>query len=338
VKAFFRALAAIGIGAIAALGALPRGAAAQAIAKPAFPERTVRIVVGQTPGSTADNVARVAADALSAYWKQPVVVENHSGAGGTIAADLVAAAPADGYTLLLGNVSNLVVVAAYGDRNLRYDPLADFTPLGRIARTPFFIVARGDLGATTIPQLIALAKAAPGRLTYISYGPGTLSRAAFDLFASMAGIELTEVPYRGSAPALADLLAGRVDLGVFEYANARQNIEAGRLRPLAALDARRSPAAPDIATVAEQGLPGYAVEAWYGLLAPDGLPADVQQQLAQALRETRRSPEMQRRIAQLSYESMHDGPAEFAATIRAEIEMYKRLAQRAQRPPVPATR
>jgi tripartite-type tricarboxylate transporter receptor subunit TctC len=307
----------------AACYAPTRRALAQATVH-AFPERTVKIIVGQTPGSTADTIGRIAADALSAYWDAPVVVENHSGAGGAIAAEMVATTTADGYMLLLGNVSNLVVTSAYGDPNLRYGALTDFTPLGRIARTPFYIVARGGLEVSSIPQLVAMAKAAPGRLTYVTYGTYTLSRAAFDLLSNMAGIELTEIPYRGAAPAMTDLLAGRVDLGVFEYASARANIEAGRLRVLGAIDAHAGAAAPAVPTVAEQGLPGYAVEAWYGLLAPDSLPPAVEKRLVEALRDVRRSAAMRQRIAQFAYESVQDDPAQFAATIRAEIEMYRR--------------
>ena len=293
-----------------------------------FPAKAVRIVVGQSAGSSADAVARLIADSLSALWQKPVNVENKGGAAGTIAADLVAKAPADGYTLLLGGQGNLVIAATL-EATLRYDPSRDFAPIARLARTPFFLVTSAGVPARTIPELVAYAKAHPARLTYISYGDGSVSRVAFEWLKTAAGIDLLEIPYKGSAPATADLLAGRVDMGLYDFSAVEQHVRTGTLHMLAAIGAERAASAPDVATVAEQGVPGYAIEAWYGLLAPAGTPPDVVAAISGAIDEIRRTAAFGRRLAELSYEPVVDTPAEFAAVIRSDIARYAAIIQRA---------
>jgi tripartite-type tricarboxylate transporter receptor subunit TctC len=286
-----------------------------------FPNRPVRIVVGQSAGSTADNVARMIARALSDYWHQPVNVEDKAGAGGTIAAEYVAKAPADGYTLLLGGQSNLVVAAILG-ATLRYDPSANFFHVGRVVHTPFFFVVNAKVPARTVSELIAYGKAHPGRLTYISFGDGTISRIAFESLKKIAGVDMVEVPYRSSAPALGDLLGGRVDIGLFDLANVQQHVDAGTLHLLAATGAKRALSAPDLPTVAEQGVAGFAIDPWYGLLAPDGMPPEAASLLVAALDHVRREPKFQRQILALGYEPINDTPAQFAALIASEIQKY----------------
>jgi tripartite-type tricarboxylate transporter receptor subunit TctC len=310
---------AVGVAAMSA----PRFALAQH-----FPVKPVRIVVGQSAGSAADAVARLIAESLSALWQQPVTVENKGGAAGTLAADLIAKAPADGYALLLGGQGNLVVAVTLEPR-LRYDPSRDFAPIGRLARTPFFIVTNAGIPAKTLPELIAYAKAHPGKLTYISYGDGSVSRVAFEWLKTAAGIDLLEIPYKGAASATTDLLAGRVDMGLNDFSGVEQHVGAGTVRLLAAVGATRAASAPDVATVAEQGVRGYAIEAWYGLLAPAGTPPDVIARISGAINEIRRTAAFGRRLAELSYEPVVDTPAQFAAVISSDIARYADIIHRA---------
>lgn len=293
-----------------------------------YPVKPVRIVVGQSAGSAADAVARLIADSLSGVWQQPVNVENKGGAAGTIAADLVAKSPADGYALLLGGQGNLVIAATL-DPALRYDPSRDFAPIARLASTPFFLITSAGVPAKTLPELVAYAKAHPGKLTYISYGDGSVSRVAFQWLETAAGIDLLEIPYKGSAPATADLLAGRVDMGLYDFSAVEQHVSAGTLRMLAAIGATRATSAPDVATVAEQGVPGYTIEAWYGLLAPAGTPPDVVARISGAIDEIRRTASFRRRLADLSYEPVIDTPVQFAAVIRSDIARYAEIIKRA---------
>jgi tripartite-type tricarboxylate transporter receptor subunit TctC len=309
--------------AIAVFSWLPHNVAAQT-----WPNRTVRIVVGQTPGTTPDLIARMIAEPLSQAWEQPVVVENRSGVGGTIGADFVAKALPDGYTLLVGGQSNLAAAAAL-DSSLRYDPLKDFTLIARVALVPFFVVANSAVHARTMPELVAAARAHPGRYTFISFGDGTASRLTFQLLMAAADVELVEVPYKGSAPALADLLAGRVDVGVYSLASVRQHIAAGTLRLLAATGSTRAAAAPDVPTIAEQGFTGNVLDAWYGLVAPAGLPADVRARLGETLDRVLRAPDIRKRMEQLDYEPIFDDPARFAEAIRSNIELYSRATRHA---------
>ena len=292
-----------------------------------YPARPVKVVVGQSAGSAADSIARAIAETLSDLWQQPVTVENKGGAAGTIAADLVAKAPADGYALLLGGQGNLVIAATL-EPALRYDPTRDLAPIGRLARTPFFLVMNAGVPAKTLPELVAYAKANPGKLTYISYGDGSVSRVAFEWLKTAAGIDMLEIPYKGAALAMADLLAGRVDIGLNDFAAVEQHVGAGTLRLIAAVGATRAASAPDVPTVAEQGVRGYSIEAWYGLLAPAGTPREVIAKISGALDRIRQTPAFRRRLAELSYEPIVDTPVQFEAVIRSEIATYADIIKR----------
>jgi tripartite-type tricarboxylate transporter receptor subunit TctC len=292
-----------------------------------WPNRPVRIVVGQTPGAPVDLIARIVADQLAELWHQSVVVDNRGGAGGTIAAEIVARAPADGYTVLLGGQSNLATVSA-GEAAPRYDPLVDFAPIGRVAHVPYFIVVNAGVPARTIPELAAEARARPGQLTYVSFGEGTFSSIAFRMLAAATGVVLLEIPYKGASQAIADLVAGRVDMSLAPIATVRQHAATGSLRILAAAGATRAAAAPEIATIAEQGVAGVVVETWYGLVAPAGISDDVRARLGDALNRVRRHPGMRKRLEQLDYEPMYDDPTQFAAAIRTDIDSYSRAMKR----------
>ena len=315
-------LIAFAVLASAVLGS-PRTAAAQP-----FPDHPVRIVVPQPPGTAPDTVARILAEQLAEYWHQSVVVETKPGAGGTIAAELVAKAPADGYTLLVVNPSNMAIAAAV-DQNLRYDPVADFTPLGRLIHVPFFVVT-ATMPVKSMPELIAHARAHPGQVTYLSFGEATVSHMAFASLNAAAGIDVVEVGYKSTAQALPDLVAGRVDLCLCDITPLRQYVDAGTLRLLGAIGEKRVAAAPEVPTVAEQGVSGFALGMWYGIVAPAGIPPAVRANLVAALAHARQTPAMKQRIESLNYEPIYDDPAQFAAAVRSETEKYSGIVKQAR--------
>ena len=310
--------------ATAVLGSWPRTAAAQP-----FPNRPVRIVVPQPPGTASDTVARILAEQLAEYWHQSVVVETKPGAGGTIAAELVAKGRADGYTLLLANPSNMAIAAAV-DQGLRYDPIADFTPIGRLIHVPYFVVTNATMPVKSMPELIAYARAHPGRVTYLSFGEATVSHMAFASLNAAAGIDIVEIGYKTTAQSLPDLLEGRVDLCLCDITPLRQYVDAGTLRLLGAVGEKRIAAAPEVPTVAEQGVSGFEHGMWYGVVAPAGIPPTVRANLVAALAYARQTPAMKQRLEFLNYEPIYDDPAQFAAAVRSEIEKYSGIVKQAR--------
>ena len=314
-------LIAFAVFATAMLGSSPRTASAQP-----FPNHPVRIVVPQPPGTAPDAVARILAEQLAEYWHQSVVIETKPGAGGTIAADLVAKARADGYTLLLANPSNMAIAAAV-DQGLRYDPIADFTPIGRLIHVPFFVVTNATMPVKSMPELIAYARIHPGRVTYLSFGEATVSHMEFASLNAAAGIDVVEVGYKSTAQALPDLVMGRVDLCLCDITPLRQYVDAGTLRLLGTVGEKRAAAAPEVPTVAEQGVSGFAHGMWYGVVAPVGIPSTVRANLVSALAYARQTPAMKQRIEFLNYEPIYDDPAQFAAAVRSEIEEYSGIVK-----------
>jgi tripartite-type tricarboxylate transporter receptor subunit TctC len=310
--------------AIAVLGSWPPAAVAQP-----FPNRPVRIVVPQPPGVASDTVARILADELAKYWHQSVVIETKPGAGGTIAADLVARAPADGYTLLLANPSNTAIAAAV-DQALRYDPMADFTPIGRLIHVPYFVVTHATMPVKSMPELIAYARAHPGRVSYLSFGEATVSHMAFESLNAAAGIDIVEVGYKSAAQALPDLVAGRVDVCLCDITPLRQYIDAGTLRLLGTVGEKRVAMAPEVPTVAEQGVSGFEHGMWYGVVAPAGIPPAVRASLVDAVARARQMPAMKQRVKALNYEPIYDDPAQFAAAVRSETEEYSGIVKQAR--------
>jgi len=295
-----------------------------------FPSRPIRIVVGQTPGNAPDTLARMAAEPLSVLLRTPVTVENRSGASGTIAAELVARAPADGYTLLMGGLSN-VITASLLQAGVSYDPVRDFVPVGRLAQTPFVLVASTSLPVTSFPELLAYAKAHPRGVTLGTYGEASIGRLVCEMLRTMAGIELLQVPYKGVGAAVTDVLAGRLDLNLNDFENASPHEKTGRLRVLATIGSRRAPGAENVPTIAEQGVAGFAIDAWYGLLAPAGTPPDVIEKLAAALDKVRRMPAFRQRLDELHHIPIDDTPMEFGAAIRSEIAKVSDIVRRTQR-------
>jgi tripartite-type tricarboxylate transporter receptor subunit TctC len=292
-----------------------------------YPSRLIRIIVGQQPGTPSDIIARLVAQKLTELWSQSVVVENQPGASGTIGAELVAKAPADGYTLLVASHSNLVL-AKVTSSNLRYDPLLDFAPIGRIAYVPFALAGSRQVPANTIPELVALAKLHPGQLTYSTAGSGTMSQFAIEMLKAAAGIDLLAVHYKGASSALVDVLAGRVDMTLADYAALAPHVRSGTVKILGFAGQQRSAAAPDVPTIGEQGIDGFAVNSWYGLVAPAKTPQDVLTKLNGALSEIRRMPDVRKRLDQLGYDLIDDSPAQFRVLIGSEIEKYSELVKR----------
>src|SRR5690349_3705555 len=240
-----------------------------ATAASAFPDRPIKIVVPFTAGGAVDVVARIIAPKLTDLLGQPVIIENRGGAGGVVGAGVVAKSAADGYTLLLGTVSTHGTnVSVY--TNLAYDPVRDFAPVVLLSQSPLMMVTRPNLPAQSVSEFIALARKEPGKLSFASYGPGSINHLAAELFNRMAKTEANHVPYRGSAPALTDLMSGQVDYMFDGVSTSSGHVQSGRIRLLGIASLTRTPVMPDAPTIAESGLPGFDVPVWFGLFAPAG--------------------------------------------------------------------
>ena len=309
---------------LAASAALATAPWAQAQAT--WPDKPVRIVVPFAPGGTTDILARVIAPELSKAFGQSFVVDNKGGAGGNIGAEIVAKSPGDGYTLLMGTVgTHGINKSLYG--KLPYDPQKDFAPITLVAGVPNVMVMNArraqELGIATVPDFIRYAKANPGRLNMASSGNGTSIHLAGELFKSRTGVFMTHIPYRGSGPALKDLLGGAVDVMFDNLPSAMPHIKSGGLKAFAVTSGVRSGALPDLPTVAEAGpLPGFEASSWFGLLAPAGTPADVVSRLQQETAKALAQPAVKERL--LSQGAIPGGntPAEFARLIDAEITKW----------------
>jgi tripartite-type tricarboxylate transporter receptor subunit TctC len=313
-----------------ACGLVIAGTTAQAgdVADTSYPSRPVKLIVPQPAGAQNDVLGRLLADRLTELWGQPAVVENHGGAGGTIGAALAAKAPADGYTVLIGGLNNLAVATSLV-KELSYDAVRDFVPVGGVARVPYALALHRSVSATTLPELIAYARAHPGKLTYGSGGNGSMSNLGAELLKAMAGLEIVHVPYRGSAPAIKALLAGEIDMMFADLALLAPHARAGMVRLIAAAGAARASAAPELPTVAEQGLGGFAIAPWYGVVLPAGTPSEVVAKLAEGVHDAVRTPQVRQRLDQLGYEPILDTPPQFGALIRSETEKYAELIRRA---------
>jgi len=286
-----------------------------------YPEQGIKIVVGFPPGVAPDVTARLLADKFSEAWGKPVVVENVTGAGSNIATDRVAKATPDGYTLLMGGNSALVISPSLYDK-LPYDPLRDFTPISQVFIAANLLVVPPDVPAKTLPDLVALARAQPGKLTYGHAGVGTSQHLAAELFKYMAHIDIQPVAYRGTTAVLPDLLAGRLTMSFANILNALPLSREGKLTAFAVTSRERSSAAPDIPTMAELGYPGFEAVPWFGLMAPAGTPQVVIDKVHRETARTLSQPDARRRLAELGVDLIGNTPAEFAAVIKAEIPQW----------------
>lgn len=306
-------------------GALVSLAAAPAAAQ-GYPSKPVRVVVPFPPGGPVDTVTRIVAPKLGEALGQQVVVDNRSGASGTIGTASVAKSPADGYTLIVGTMTTITVSPRLY-RNLPYDPIKDLQPLSRMAVVPSVLVVHPSVPAKSVKGLIALAKAHPGKLTYGSAGPGTAQHLAMELFKQMSRTDILHVPYRGGALAMADLLGGQIDLTIEPMNTALPQVRAGRLRGIAVSTPKRAPALPNLPTIAEI-LPGYESSLWIGLLGPAAMPADVTKQLHAALVKTINLPDVRERFSQQGANPIGDSIAEFAQAIRQDTARWAEIVKK----------
>jgi tripartite-type tricarboxylate transporter receptor subunit TctC len=286
-----------------------------------YPRRPVRLIAPFPAGGGVDIVARQIAQKLSESWGQQVVVDNRTGATGIIGTDLAAKATADGYTLIMGNVATHAVnVSLY--KKLPYDPEKDFAPITLVARVPEILVVHPSLAATSVKELVALARAKPGQLTVGSAGRGSPPHLAAELFQWLAKVQFVHVPYKGSSPALADLIGGQINLYFSNILSATPHVKSGRLRALGVTGAKRSAVMPEVPTIAEAGVPRYEEYNWYGLLAPKGTPAAVLAKVHRDVVGVLRAPEVEERLIKDGAEVIGNTPQEFARFIRSEIDKY----------------
>jgi tripartite-type tricarboxylate transporter receptor subunit TctC len=300
---------------------------ASAHAAQPYPARSIRYIVPQAPGGSSDTLARIVVARLSESLGQQVVVDNRPGATGVIGAELVAKAPADGYTLIQVATSH-ATNPALGVK-LPFDTLRDFAPITLLSRQPNVWIVHPSLPVRNMRELIALAKSRPGQIDFASSGTGGSQHLAGELLNVMAGIKLVHIPYKGSPPALIDVLGGRVPLMSSTLAPAMPHVRNGKIRALAVTGAKRSSAAPDIPTVAESGLEGYEAIAWQGVLAPAGTPREVVQRLHAELARIIAQQDARRMLAEQGYEPAGTSPEQFDAYIRTEIVKWSRVVKSA---------
>ncbi len=306
---------------LVAMAALLCGAGADALAQ-VFPARPIRLVVPYAPGGGTDILARALAPRVSDALGQPLVVENRPGAGGNIGADAVAKSPADGYTLLMA--ANTIAINA-GLSKLPFDPIRDFAPVTMLATAPMLLVVHPGVNARTTTELIALAKANPGKLNFSNPGNGTPQHLAEELFNRMAGVDIQHVVYKGGGPALLDLVAGTTQAAVLTMASAKPFLQSAKLRVLGVATARRSQSMPEVPTIAEGGVAGYEAELWYGIMAAAGTPGAVVQRLNQAFAKALAAADVQERLAALGFEAAPGTPERLGEIHRNDIIKYGKL-------------
>lgn len=294
---------------------------------PNYPSKSVRVIAPSSPGSGVDIVSRLVAQKLGANLGQQVMVENRAGAGGNLGAEVAAKAAPDGYTLFMATPSHAINPALY--RKLNYDSIRDFAPIGLVMTGQYVLVAHPSLPAKSVKELIALARARPGQLNYASAGNGNATHLAGELLKSLARIDIVHVAYKGSGPALVDLISGQVHFMFPNLVNSLPHIAAGRMRALAVTGAKRATAAPHIPTLIEAGVPGYTVMSWYGMLAPAGTPQAVIGRLNSELVKVLRSPDVKERLAGQGADPAGGTPEEFLAFLKDEIAKWGKVVKAA---------
>jgi tripartite-type tricarboxylate transporter receptor subunit TctC len=303
-------------------------AAGPAVAQGGYPEQTVRILVGFTPGVAPDITARLLAEKFSEAFGKPFVVENVSGAGGNIATERTARAEPNGHTLLMGGNASLIFAPGMGQK-LAYDPVKDFAPISQVFIAANVLVVPSEVPAKTLPELIALARAQPGKLSYAHAGNGTSQQLAAELFKSLERLEIQPVAYRGTTHLLPDLLAGRVTMSFANVVNALPLVREGKLRAFAVTSLKRSALAPELPTMAESGYPGFEAVPWFGLMAPAGTPAAIIDRLHRETIKALAAPEARKRLVDLGLDVVGNSPSEFAALIEREIPQWGRVIRQA---------
>jgi len=306
-------------------GALLALATFSAVAQP-YPSKPIKLVVPFPPGGPLDLAGRAIADHLAKAWGQPVVVDNKPGAGGNIGADLVAKSPPDGYTIVMGALSTHAV-NPHLFAKMPYDALKDFAPVTLVATTPNVLVLNPTVKANDVRELIALAKASPGKLSFASGSNGSAGHLAGELFKTLAGIDIVHVPYKGGAPAMQDLLGGQVQFMFDNLANSTAQLKAGKLKAFAVTTAKRSALAPELPTMAEAGVPGFDISTWYGIMAPAGTPPDVVKKLNAEIVRFLGSDEAKEKLKAQGAEPAPMSPEQFDQFVRAEWTKYAKIVK-----------
>ncbi len=297
-----------------------------AAAQAAYPNKTITIIVPFSAGGTTDILARIVGQALTTELGQTVVVDNRAGAGGNIGGQAAARAPADGYTLFMGTVGTHAINASLY-KKMPFDPIKDFAPLTRVANVPNLLVANPAQPFKNVKELIAYGKAHPGQLNFGSSGNGTSIHLSGELFKTMAKVDMQHVPYKGSAPAMTDLLGNQIAIMFDNMPSAIQHVRSGKLRAIAVTTAKRSPELPDVPTIAEAGVPGYEATSWFGLFAPAGTPAAVISKLNTAVVKVLANSEIKKKINEQGAEVYSETPEQFAAFIQKESVKWGKVVR-----------
>ena len=291
-----------------------------------YPDKPVRFVVPFTPGGSADIFARAIGQKLAEAWNQQVVIDNRGGSAGIIGSEIVAKSPPDGYTLMLGITANVAINPGLFPK-LAYDPARDFAPVTLIAAAPYVMLVTPSLPVRSVPEFIALAKARPRQLNYASTGSGSAGHLTAALFASMANVELTHVPYKNIGSILVDMFAGRIELMFVGLVSAQPHIKAQKLRAIAITGARRSPLMPELPTVAESGVKGFEVTGWYGVFVPAKTPAALVNRLNADIVRAMKQPDVNARFAAEGADLVGNTPAQFASFVKGEIARWSRVVK-----------
>ncbi|HVR52032.1 MAG TPA: tripartite tricarboxylate transporter substrate binding protein [Pseudorhodoferax sp.] len=309
----------------AAAGLALCAAAAPAAFAQAWPDRPLQLVIPYPPGGSADLVARPLSIKLQERLGQPVVLEYKPGAGGTLASQYAARAKPDGYTFIMVLAAHAINASLYP--KLPYDTRKDFAPVSLVANLPLLVTGSSSLNARTVPELIAEAKANPGKITFASAGNGNTSHLAAEYFSTAAGVKMTHVPYKGSAPMVNALLGGEVNLAFDSASTSLPHVKAGKLRPLAVTGDRRMPMLPEVPTMQELGVPNFVVNGWYAILAPAGTPADVTERLSREIASVVAQPEIRAQLEASGYQLVGSTPAALGAHIDAELTRWAKVVK-----------
>ncbi|MGE5524549.1 MAG: Bug family tripartite tricarboxylate transporter substrate binding protein [Rhodospirillaceae bacterium] len=293
-----------------------------------YPTKTIKLIVPFAPGGPNDFLGRLVGQKVTEQIGHTVVVENRGGAGGTVGMDAAAKSAGDGYTLAMGGTSNMAVAPSLY-RKLPYDPVKDFTAIINVAHVPYALAVNPTVPAKTVKELVALAARKPGNLSYGSSGTGSVSSLAAELLNAMSKVSIVHVPYKGTAPALTDVVAGQIDMMFADLAVIQPHAAAAKLRVIAVTGAKRLSSAPNLPTIAESGLPGYDVSPWFGVVAPAGVPRDIVTKLNTVIGAGLKSPDVLQRLNTLGYEPIGGTPEQFAATIKSDIAKYGKVIRAA---------
>jgi len=291
-----------------------------------YPAKTIRMIIALAPGGGVDTSGRLLGQKFVDAWGQQVVAENRAGAGGTIATELVARAAPDGYTLLMQSMSHAITPALY---KLSYDSIRDFAPISLFVQSPSVLAVHPSLPVKSVKELIAFTKARPNEVLFSSSGSGSGQHLAMELLNRMAGLQLVHVPYKGTAPSILDLVAGRVSVTSASAISTMPHVRAGRLRALAVSSGKRSPSVPELPTVAEAGVPGFAVDQWYALFAPAGTPKEIVAKLYGEIARTVADSETRTRLLSMGLDPIGMPPEEFTAYLKTETDKWGKLVREA---------